>query len=200
MHHAHPTPLAHPPTCARSPSTPPSHHFHTSTNPPNLHAHPRPRLLINSFGYYDIGFRNPLIKTPTLDALVKNEAALLTRHYTFKYCSPTRRSFLVRCHVTTCDGSSGHQPLSLELSIAMQETAPSFEFQAGPFGWLVQCGPYSSKEDFQCHAPITIPDVDQHASALACIACVDAAHRGCSRAECRRTLEEETTLPRRQST
>jgi len=125
-----------PHTSAHSPSTPPSHHLHASTNQPNLRAHPHLRLLINSFGYYDIGFRNPLIKTPTLDALVKNEAALLTRHYTFKYCSPTRRSFLVRCHVTTCDGPSGHRPLNLELSIAMQETAPSFEFHAGP--WMAR--------------------------------------------------------------
>jgi len=51
-------------------------------------------VMVDDFGYYDIGFRNPLIKTPTLDALVKSEAALLERHYVFKYCSPTRRSFL----------------------------------------------------------------------------------------------------------
>ena len=37
---------------------------------------------------------NPLIKTPFLDKLVKDESSLIERHYTFKYCSPTRRSFL----------------------------------------------------------------------------------------------------------
>ena len=66
-----------------------------------------------SFGYYDIGFRNPLIKTPTMDAMVKTEAALLTRHYTFKYCSPTRRSFLVRCVGTACVRDRGcSEPLT----------------------------------------------------------------------------------------
>ena len=45
-------------------------------------------------GWYDVGWRNPLIKTPTLDELVAKEGAVLTRHYVYKYCSPTRRSLL----------------------------------------------------------------------------------------------------------
>lgn len=45
-------------------------------------------------GWYDVGWRNPLIKTPTLDELVAKESAVLTRHYVFKFCSPTRRSLL----------------------------------------------------------------------------------------------------------
>eukprot|EP00966_Prymnesium_polylepis_P135485 3131865-Prymnesium_polylepis.2 len=57
----------------------------------------RPHLIfamIDDWGWYDAGFRNPLIKTPIIDSLVEKEATLLERHYTFKYCSPTRRSFL----------------------------------------------------------------------------------------------------------
>eukprot|EP00039_Didymoeca_costata_P025840 m.14383 g.14383 ORF g.14383 m.14383 type:complete len:493 (+) comp5075_c0_seq1:1-1479(+) len=51
-------------------------------------------VMIDDWGYYNVGFRNPLIKTPVIDNIVKTEAALIERHYTFKYCSPTRRSFL----------------------------------------------------------------------------------------------------------
>ena len=50
--------------------------------------------MIDDWGWYDVGFRNPLIKTPVIDQLVKEEAVLLERHYTYKFCSPTRRSFL----------------------------------------------------------------------------------------------------------
>ena len=47
------------------------------------------------WGWFDNGFHgNNLIKTPFMDQLVKDESALIERHYTFKFCSPTRRSFL----------------------------------------------------------------------------------------------------------
>ena len=50
--------------------------------------------MIDDWGWFDVGFHgNKLIKTPIIDALV-DEAAVLERHYVFKYCSPTRRSFL----------------------------------------------------------------------------------------------------------
>jgi len=51
--------------------------------------------MIDDWGWYDNGFHgNSVIKTPFLDAMVRNDALLLERHYVFKYCSPTRRSFL----------------------------------------------------------------------------------------------------------
>ncbi|KAJ8601735.1 hypothetical protein CTAYLR_006743 [Chrysophaeum taylorii] len=49
---------------------------------------------VDDWGYYNVGFRgNPFAKTPTLDALAEG-GVILDRYYTYKYCSPTRRSFL----------------------------------------------------------------------------------------------------------
>lgn len=50
--------------------------------------------LIDDWGWYGAGFKgNGLVKTPFIDGLVR-QGAELERHYTFKFCSPTRRSFL----------------------------------------------------------------------------------------------------------
>eukprot|EP00040_Diaphanoeca_grandis_P001071 m.17406 g.17406 ORF g.17406 m.17406 type:complete len:490 (+) comp11501_c0_seq1:50-1519(+) len=61
-------------------------------------APPKPHLIfvmVDDWGWYNVGFRgNFNIKTPVMDSLVRNDALLLDRHYAFKYCSPTRRSFL----------------------------------------------------------------------------------------------------------
>ena len=51
-------------------------------------------LMADDLGSFDVGFRNPLIKSPNLDRLVAEESLLLLRHYAYFVCSPTRRSFL----------------------------------------------------------------------------------------------------------
>lgn len=51
--------------------------------------------MIDDWGWYNNGFHgNDLIKTPFIDELVRTESLHIDRHYTYKYCSPTRRSFL----------------------------------------------------------------------------------------------------------
>eukprot|EP00729_Bicosta_minor_P017835 gene17835-30798_t len=50
-------------------------------------------VLADDFGWYNIGWRNPEIRSPALDGLAK-DGIILNRHYTFKYCSPTRSSLL----------------------------------------------------------------------------------------------------------
>ena len=50
-------------------------------------------VLVDDLGYSDVGFHNPAIKTPNFGKLV-NEGLVLGRHYVFKYCSPSRVSFL----------------------------------------------------------------------------------------------------------
>ena len=50
-------------------------------------------VLVDDWGYSDVGFRNPAILTPNFDDMAKN-GLLLDRHYVFKYCSPSRTSFL----------------------------------------------------------------------------------------------------------
>ena len=50
-------------------------------------------VLVDDWGYADVGFRNPAILSPNFDSLMKS-GLLLDRHYVFKYCSPSRASFL----------------------------------------------------------------------------------------------------------
>ena len=50
-------------------------------------------VFVDDWGYADTGLRNPAIKTPTFDMLM-NTGLILDRHYVFKYCSPSRASFL----------------------------------------------------------------------------------------------------------
>ncbi len=50
-------------------------------------------VLVDDWGYSDVGFRNPGILTPNFDMLAK-DGLILDRHYVFKYCSPSRASFL----------------------------------------------------------------------------------------------------------
>lgn len=50
-------------------------------------------VLVDDWGYADVGFRNPAIKSPNFDDLATS-GVLLNRHYVFKYCSPSRASFL----------------------------------------------------------------------------------------------------------
>ena len=50
-------------------------------------------VLVDDWGYADVGFRNPAIKTPNFDELAAS-GVLLNRHYVFKYCSSSRASLL----------------------------------------------------------------------------------------------------------
>ena len=81
-----PTPSPSPP-----PSPPPG-------PPPKPPLGTKPHIIfamIDDWGWYNNGFHgNSVIKTPFMDKLVMEDSLLLERHYVFKYCSPTRRSFL----------------------------------------------------------------------------------------------------------
>lgn len=50
-------------------------------------------VLSDDLGYNAPGYRNPQLVTPTLDALA-NDGVILDAHYTYKFCSPSRASFL----------------------------------------------------------------------------------------------------------
>ena len=50
-------------------------------------------ILADDFGWHNIGFRNPEIRSPNLDKAFAT-GITLNRHYVFKYCSPTRSSLL----------------------------------------------------------------------------------------------------------
>ena len=50
-------------------------------------------VMVDDWGFSDVGFRNPDIKSPNFDELART-GLLLNRHYAFRYCSPSRASFL----------------------------------------------------------------------------------------------------------
>ena len=50
-------------------------------------------VLVDDWGYADVGFRNPAVNSPSFDSLAKT-GLLLDRHYVYRYCSPSRASFL----------------------------------------------------------------------------------------------------------
>ena len=50
-------------------------------------------MLADDLGFNNVGWRNKEIRSPTLDAL-RSDGVSVDRHYTYKYCSPTRRALL----------------------------------------------------------------------------------------------------------
>jgi arylsulfatase A-like enzyme len=60
--------------------------------PPSAH-HENARREQDDNGWAGVGYNNPHLNTPTLDSLA-SDGLKLTSHYTYKYCAPTRGSFL----------------------------------------------------------------------------------------------------------
>uniref|UniRef100_A0A1X7VXX9 Sulfatase N-terminal domain-containing protein n=1 Tax=Amphimedon queenslandica TaxID=400682 RepID=A0A1X7VXX9_AMPQE len=50
-------------------------------------------VLVDDWGFANVGFRNPAISSSNFDQLAKT-GLVLNCHYVFKYCSPSRASFL----------------------------------------------------------------------------------------------------------
>lgn len=105
-----------------------------SVHPPNIVF-----VLVDDLGFAGVGFNSPTgePKTPTIDKLSK-EGAVLKRHYTYQYCSPTRSSFLsgrLPIHVNqenhaACELGGGVPPKMTMIS-AMLKKAGYSTHQAG---------------------------------------------------------------------
>ena len=50
-------------------------------------------MLADDLGFNNVGWRNAEIRSPTLDAL-RADGVSIDRHYTYKYCSPTRSALM----------------------------------------------------------------------------------------------------------
>ena len=50
-------------------------------------------VLVDDWGFSDVGFRNPKVISPNFDDLAKT-GLVLNRHYVYMYCSPSRASLL----------------------------------------------------------------------------------------------------------
>ena len=89
-------------------------------------------ILIDDLGFYDTAVFNDAIRpvTPNL-AQLADDGIRLERHYTYKYCSPTRRSFLsgrYPIHIT------GTQALVCSNCLPLEFTLLSEKFASA--GWL----------------------------------------------------------------
>ena len=51
-------------------------------------------IIADDLGWASVGFHDDEVKTPFIDNLAMNESLILSRHYVYKFCSPTRSSFL----------------------------------------------------------------------------------------------------------
>ena len=61
------------------------------TTPPNVLM-----AVVDDLGFNDVGWRSQFeqIKTPKLDSFVQTEAAILTNHYVYRFCSPSRSTLM----------------------------------------------------------------------------------------------------------
>ena len=50
-------------------------------------------VLVDDWGFAEVGFRNPKIKSPNFDKLAKT-GLVLNRHYVYMFCSPSHAAFL----------------------------------------------------------------------------------------------------------
>jgi arylsulfatase A-like enzyme len=85
-----PTPAPPPPPPTAPPTPPPP------TPAPDPDA-PRPNIiaiLADDLGWYDTAVYNPDSPTPVIAALAHTDGLILDHQHVFRYCSPTRRSFL----------------------------------------------------------------------------------------------------------
>ena len=69
-------------------------------------------LLVDDLGWHNVGFRNPQQHSPNLDELARS-GAQLARHYTYRWCSPSRSAFL-----------SGRLPIHVNEANAPNITSP----------------------------------------------------------------------------
>ena len=75
-------------------------------------------VLVDDWGFADVGFRNPQIKTPNFDMLAKT-GLVLNRHYVYRYCSPSRASFLTGRWPHHCHQWNPSQSAEVGLNINM---------------------------------------------------------------------------------
>eukprot|EP00035_Acanthoeca_spectabilis_P008980 m.161022 g.161022 ORF g.161022 m.161022 type:complete len:318 (-) comp14568_c0_seq5:674-1627(-) len=88
-----------------------------SSKPPHIVVH-----LADDFGWHAVGWRNPEFFTPHIDAL-KASGLLLTNHYVYQYCSPTRSSLMsgrLPLHVNQQNGPWG---VDLRMTMLPQKLA-----------------------------------------------------------------------------
>ena len=102
-------------------------------------------ILADDLGFNDVGFTKPLgtepeALTPFMDALVQKEARLLTHHYVYRLCAPTRAMLMTGRYPghgiwQQLPGFTGEQGLNLSLplipGVLKQAAVPYSTHQVG---------------------------------------------------------------------
>ena len=107
--------------------------FAAATTP---HAKAKPHILyalVDDLGWYNTQLHNPEIHTPYLVELRK-QGIFLDRHYTFKYCSPSRNSLMsgrLPIHVKEDNGWVGGVPQNMTVIAAKLKGAGYATHQIG---------------------------------------------------------------------
>ena len=101
------------------------------------HSRNKPHLIfamIDDWGFHEVGFRgNPLAQTPFIDKMI-DDALLIERHYSYRFCSPARRSFLsgrLPPHVGQKNTPDAHIDLRMETIADKLATAGYFTGHSG---------------------------------------------------------------------
>lgn len=99
-------------------------------------------VMIDDWGFYEAGFKgNILAQTPFMDEMLAKDALLIERHYSYRFCSPARRSFLtgrLPPHVGQNNTPDAHIDLRMntiaeKLAAAGYSTGHSGKWHAGFF-------------------------------------------------------------------
>ena len=51
-------------------------------------------ILADDYGWANVGFHSAQALTPTIDSLATTEGFEITRHYAYRFCSPSRSSLM----------------------------------------------------------------------------------------------------------
>jgi arylsulfatase B len=89
--------------------------------------------LVDDLGWYNVQLHNPKIRTPHFVEL-RSQGILLDRHYTFKYCSPSRNSLMsgrLPIHVKEDNGWVGGVPQNMTVVAAKLKEAGYATHQIG---------------------------------------------------------------------
>ena len=102
-------------------------------------------VMVDDWGYFEAGFRgNSLAQTPFIDKMLADDALLIERHYSYRFCSPARRSFLtgrLPPHVGQTNTADAHIDFRMA-TIAEKLSAVGYE--CGHSGkWYVHAPPWS---------------------------------------------------------
>jgi hypothetical protein len=108
----------------------------TTTTPASDKQQRQPHILfalVDDLGHFNVQLTNPKIKTPCLTELRK-QGIFLNRHYTYKYCSPSRNSLMsgrLPIHIKEDNGWVGGVPQNMTVIAAKLKSAGYATAQIG---------------------------------------------------------------------